>query len=293
MTVEKRSGALAATGESHRTRQTPRVGGLAALALAAVLALTACDSGQGASDPAAAPATAANPPTTAPPTSKPPATTKPPGERTPVLSDGKASRSDIRWVQRRLGQIHPDLKEIVGKVDGRMGPQTRQALCVYRTIMQGLPSSLWKRVSNADLTSLAKTRTLPAFAFHKQTQTRTVAWVTKACQAVLEVVHGRYRHIMAATTGKPGHETPSGLHRIEWRWPGWHVSRKYPENGDMLDSQYFGPGIALHGVPSHEVHKQPSSHGCVRLYPADARILYRDLRVGIPVWVTGTFHFPS
>jgi lipoprotein-anchoring transpeptidase ErfK/SrfK len=210
-----------------------------------------------------------------------------------VLSHNKASKSDIRWVQRRLGRVHPDLKEMVGKVDGRTGPQTRQALCVYRTVMQGLPSSPWKPVSNADLTSLTKTKALPAFAFSRRTHARTVAWVTKACQAVLEVVRGRYRHIMPATTGRPGHETPGGLHQIEWRWPGWHTSRKYPENGQMLDSQYFGPGIALHGVPSHEVHKQPSSHGCVRLYPSDARILYRDLHVGISVWVTGSFHFPS
>ena len=184
-----------------------------------------------------------------------------------MLSHNKASKSDIRWVQRRLGRVHPDLKEMVGKVDGRTGPQTRQALWVYRTVMQGLPSSLWKPVSNADLTSLAKTKALHAFAFSRQTHARTVAWVAKACQAVLEVVRGRYRHIMPATTGRPGHETPGGLHQIEWRWPGWHTSRKYPENGQMLDSQYFGPGIALHGVPSHEVHKQPSSHGCVRLYP--------------------------
>jgi lipoprotein-anchoring transpeptidase ErfK/SrfK len=196
-------------------------------------------------------------------------------------------------VQQHLGRVHPDLKKMVGKVDGRMGPQTRQALCVYRTIMQGLPSSLWKPISKADVTSLSRTKTLPAFAFRRQTHARTVAWVTKACQAVLEVVHGRYRHLMPATTGRPGHETPGGLHRIEWRWPGWHVSTKYPENGQMLDSQYFGPGIALHGVPSNEVHKQPSSHGCVRLYPADAQTLYRDLRLGAPVWVTGRFHFPS
>ena len=246
----------------------------------------------------AAPATTADPPTTAPPTTAPPTTaapttTKPPADKIPVLSGNKASKSDIRWVQQRLGRVHPDLKRMVGKADGRMGPQTRQALCVYRTIMQGLPSSLWKPMSKADLTSLGRTRTLPGFAFDKQAHAKTVAWVTKACQTVLEVVHGRYRHIMAATTGKPGHETPSGLHKIEWRWPGWHVSRKYRVNGQMLDSQYFGPGIALHGVPSNEVHKEPSSHGCVRLYPADAKILFRDLRVGVPVWVTGRFHFPS
>jgi lipoprotein-anchoring transpeptidase ErfK/SrfK len=268
-----------------------RIGGLTALA--AMLALAACG-GRATGDPAAAPATTAErPPTTAAPTTQPPATTRPPRERVPVLSGNKASKRDVRWVQQHLGRLHPDLRRMVGKADGRIGPQTRQALCVYRTIMKGLPSSLWKPVSNADLRSLARTRTLPAFAYHQQTRSKTVAWVSKDCQAVLEVVHGHYRHLMPATTGKPGHETPSGLHRIEWRWPGWHVSTKYPENGQMFDSQYFGPGIALHGVPSYEVHKQPSSHGCVRLYASDAKILFRDLRVGIPVWVSGRFRFPS
>jgi hypothetical protein len=257
------------------------------------LALVGCG-GDGSGEASAAPTTTTAPPATATPTTQAPTTTtKPAGGRLPVLSGGKASKSDIRWVQQHLGRVHPDLKRMVGKADGRMGPQTRQALCVYRTISRALPSSLWKPIGKADLKSLARTRTLPAFAFAKQTKAKTVAWVSKDCQTVMEVVHGRYRHIMPATTGKPGHETPSGLHPIEWRWPGWHVSTKYRENGQMYQSQYFGPGIALHGVPSHEVHKQPSSHGCVRLYPSDANILYHDLKVGIPVWVTGRFQFQS
>jgi len=258
------------------------------------LALAGCDGGGNGNEASAAPSTTTDPPATAAPTTQAPTTTtKPAGERTPVLTGGKASKSDIRWVQQHLGRVHPDLKRMVGKTDGRMGAQTRQALCVYRTISRALPSSLWKPIGKADLKSLARTRKLPAFAFAKQTKAKTVAWVSKDCQAVMEVVHGRYRHIMPATTGKPGHETPSGLHPIEWRWPGWHVSTKYRENGQMYQSQYFGPGIALHGVPSHEVHKQPSSHGCVRLYPSDANTLYHDLKVGIPVWVTGRFQFQS
>jgi hypothetical protein len=44
----------------------------------------------------------------------------------------------------------------------------------------------------------------PGFAFGEQTYAKTVAWGSKDWQAVLEVVHGRYRHIMPATTGKPG-----------------------------------------------------------------------------------------
>jgi hypothetical protein len=274
-------------------KRAPRVG-LVALAVGAVLALAACDGGQGTATASATPTTTtATTTTSAPTTTTAPTTTKPAAERVPVLTGGKASKRDIKWVQQHLGRLHPDLARMVGKADGRMGPQTRQALCVYRTIVRALPSSLWKPVGKADLKSLAGTRRLPDFAFDRQTHAKTVAWVSKDCQAVLEVVHNRYRHIMAATTGKPGHETPSGLHKIEWRWPGWHVSRKYRENGEMFDSQYFGPGIALHGVPSNEVHKQPSSHGCVRLYPGDAKILFGDLRVGIPVWVTGSFRFPS
>jgi hypothetical protein len=270
-------------------QRTWMAGGLPAVALAGVLVLAACGGGQAASGRPAR-AASADPPATA--SGSPPAA-KPPHQRGPVLTGKRASASDIRWVQRRLGHVHPDLKRMAGKADGRMGPQTRQALCVYRTIMKGLPSSLWKPVGKADVRSLARTRALPAFAFRRQAHGRTVAWVSKDCQAVLEVVHGRYRHIMPATTGKPGHQTPSGLHRIEWRWPGWHVSSKYRENGRMFDSQYFGPGIALHGVPGYEVHKQPSSHGCVRLYVSDAKTLFHDLRVGAPVWVTGSFRFPS
>jgi lipoprotein-anchoring transpeptidase ErfK/SrfK len=272
-------------------KRPPRIG-LVAVAVAAVLALTACDGGQGAATASASPTTTV-PPATAAPTTTTPTTTRPAAERVPVLTGNKASKHDIKWVQQHLGRLHPDLARMVGKADGRMGPQTRQALCVYRTIVKALPSSLWKPIGKADLKSLAGTRRLPTFAFDKQTHAKTVAWVSKDCQAVLEVVQDRYRHIMAATTGKPGHETPSGLHKIEWRWPGWHVSRKYRENGEMFDSQYFGPGIALHGVPSNEIHKQPSSHGCVRLYPGDAKTLFGDLRVGIPVWVTGSFRFPS
>src|SRR5512133_3627171 len=185
----ERSSALDRAGSSRTRNRTGRIGELAALTLALALALVGCG-GDGSGGASAAPATTADPPATAAPTTQAPTTTtRPAGERIPVLSGGKASRSDLRWVQRHLVRVHPDLKRMVGKADGRMGPQTRQALCVYRTIMKGLPSSLWKPVGKADLTSLARTRTLPVFTFAKQTKAKTVAWVSKDCQAVMEVVH--------------------------------------------------------------------------------------------------------
>jgi hypothetical protein len=146
---------------------------LAALTLAVALALVGCGRDGSGGESSAAPGTTTDPPATATPTTQAPTTTtKPAGQRIPVLSGNKASKSDIRWVQQHLGRAHPDLKRMVGKADGRMGPQTRQALCVYRTIMKGLPSSLWKPIGKADLTSLAKSRTLPAFAFASRPRPR-------------------------------------------------------------------------------------------------------------------------
>jgi hypothetical protein len=141
-----RSGVLDRAGSSRTRNRIRRIGGLAALTLAVALAVVGCGGDGSGGESSAAPGTTTDPPATAAPTTQAPTTTtKPAGERIPVLSGNKASKSDIRWVQQHLGRVHPDLKRMVGKADGRMGPQTRQALCVYRTIMKGLPSSLSAR----------------------------------------------------------------------------------------------------------------------------------------------------
>jgi hypothetical protein len=76
--------------------------------------------------------------------------------------------------------------------------------------------------------------------------------------------------VSTVSTGKPGHETPTGSFEILQKRRE-HYSNKY-ENAPMPFMQRLTwDGIALHGgaIPG-----QPASHGCVRLPNAFARKLF-------------------
>jgi lipoprotein-anchoring transpeptidase ErfK/SrfK len=52
----------------------------------------------------------------------------------------------------------------------------------------------------------------------------------------------------------------------------WY-SRKY-DNSPMPHSVFFHGGYAIHGTNAVRSLGRPASHGCVRLAPGNARILY-------------------
>lgn len=51
----------------------------------------------------------------------------------------------------------------------------------------------------------------------------------------------------------------------------WY-SKKY-DNAPMPNAIFFLGGHAVHGTPHLKALGRPASHGCVRLHPANARIL--------------------
>ena len=80
----------------------------------------------------------------------------------------------------------------------------------------------------------------------------------------MEIYHdGELVETTPVSTGKPGHETPTGVFHIIYR-DRTHYSRKY--HAPMPYAQFITDyGIALHAghVPGYA-----ASHGCIRL-PAD------------------------
>jgi lipoprotein-anchoring transpeptidase ErfK/SrfK len=81
------------------------------------------------------------------------------------------------------------------------------------------------------------------------------------------------------STGRPGHETPTGAFRIY----GKHVTITMDDTlaGDEAYSiedvpwtQYFREGYALHAAFWHDKFGRVRSHGCVNLSPSDARRLF-------------------
>jgi lipoprotein-anchoring transpeptidase ErfK/SrfK len=96
--------------------------------------------------------------------------------------------------------------------------------------------------------------------------------VEKSTQTMYVTVNGVTRHQWPVSTGRGRFGTPSGAFRplrLERRW----YSRRY-YNSPMPYSVFFHKGYAIHGTT--ELHRLggPASHGCVRLHPRNAAVLF-------------------
>ncbi len=75
------------------------------------------------------------------------------------------------------------------------------------------------------------------------------------------------------SSARAGYVTPTGHFGVEGMQP-MHYSKKY-DNSPMPHSIFFDGGFAIHGTYETRWLGHPASHGCVRLLPANAAILYR------------------
>jgi lipoprotein-anchoring transpeptidase ErfK/SrfK len=114
--------------------------------------------------------------------------------------------------------------------------------------------------------------------------------------------HLKLTHTYEIAVGMEGLETPSGLHKIEWKQvdPPWYVPKKAwagalagtvvpPGPLDPLKARFmsFEGGAGIHGIdPSeYETIGHNASHGCVRMRIPDVIALYDRTPVGTPVYV--------
>ena len=126
--------------------------------------------------------------------------------------------------------------------------------------------------------------TAPAFA-------NILVSVDKSAQRMTVSVDGSLRYVWPVSTGRGGYATPSGSFRT-FRMEEDHFSKEW-DDAPMPHSIFFTmEGHAIHG--SYDVKRLGTavSHGCVRLAPANAAILYALVKEhGLPntkVVLTGT-----
>lgn len=74
------------------------------------------------------------------------------------------------------------------------------------------------------------------------------------------------------STARHGYRTPLGTFRPQWL-ARMHYSTLY-ENSPMPYSIFFKGNFAIHGTEYVKRLGRPASHGCVRLAPANAKILF-------------------
>jgi len=103
-------------------------------------------------------------------------------------------------------------------------------------------------------------------------QADVVVRISKSQQRLAVTVDGTELYRWPVSTGRRGLETPSGAFRpirLERKW----YSRKYHWS-PMPYSIFYDGGFAIHGSYATSNLGRPASHGCVRLHPSHARVLF-------------------
>ena len=95
------------------------------------------------------------------------------------------------------------------------------------------------------------------------------------------------RYVTLVASGKPGWETPTGLHRIANKLAVFTMKGDDPQEGyyeveDVPWTMFYDGGYALHGAYWHDAFGSPRSHGCTNLSPADARYVYAFTSPDVP-----------
>ena len=99
-----------------------------------------------------------------------------------------------------------------------------------------------------------------------------VVHVDRERQRMEVSVDGAPRYSWRVSTARRGYITPPGTYhpqRLAVRW----FSSKY-DNSPMPHSIFFSGGYAIHGTYEISGLGRPVSHGCVRLDPGNAAILF-------------------
>jgi hypothetical protein len=107
-------------------------------------------------------------------------------------------------------------------------------------------------------------------------QAELVVNISKSEQRLAVVVDGTELYRWPVSTGRPGYPTPAGAFRPTRLEPNWH-SHQYNMT-PMPWSVFFYRGYALHGTMEANNLGRAVSHGCVRLRPENASVLFALIR---------------
>jgi len=99
-----------------------------------------------------------------------------------------------------------------------------------------------------------------------------IVHIDRSSQRMSVVVDGVPRYNWRISTARAGYITPPGSYHPEMLARRWFSKRYY--NSPMPHSIFFYRGYAIHGTYEISRLGGPASHGCVRLDPGNAAILY-------------------
>jgi lipoprotein-anchoring transpeptidase ErfK/SrfK len=118
--------------------------------------------------------------------------------------------------------------------------------------------------------------TIVATAMMSTANAALLVHLDRSSQNMDVVVDGVTRFRWPVSTGRRGLGTPSGVFRPQMLARSWFSRRYY--NSPMPYAIFFHRGYAIHGTYELSRLGGPASHGCVRLHPYNAAILFSLVR---------------
>ncbi len=127
-------------------------------------------------------------------------------------------------------------------------------------------------IFSASLPAAALALTL-ALPFATAARANIAIAIDKSTQSMAVAVDGQQRYSWPVSTGRPGYDTPSGTFKVN-RMDADHFSQEW-DNAPMPHTMFFDlHGHAIHGFSDVKHLGLAVSHGCVRLSPEHAAILF-------------------
>jgi lipoprotein-anchoring transpeptidase ErfK/SrfK len=105
---------------------------------------------------------------------------------------------------------------------------------------------------------------------------RVLARVSISSQTMMVFHEGRLLFTWPVSTAKAGKITPAGTYEPEFLSKN-HRSRRY-NNAPMPYAIFYDGNYAIHGTDQIKRLGKPASHGCVRLHPDNAKILFQMVK---------------
>ncbi len=125
-----------------------------------------------------------------------------------------------------------------------------------------------RRFVLASLLTVISFLSLPA----AQAEANVLVRVSRGSQTMDVSVDGASLYTWRVSTGRAGFGTPAGTFHPQRMAARWFSTVYY--NAPMPHAIFFYGGFAIHG--SYDIARLggPASHGCIRLHPNDAAILF-------------------
>ena len=130
---------------------------------------------------------------------------------------------------------------------------------------------------------------------------RSVIVIRRSSNHLLLYHYDRLRRPFRVATGQSVYPTPLGRFKIlvKWRNPWWYPPNSRwaqgqkpipPGPNNPLGTRWMGlstPGVGIHGTPNPASIGYSVSHGCIRMYIADAEWLFNTVDIGTTVFIVG------